>query len=174
MVEGTDLCPIERLVKHLEELLQEPDSHASVNRALDVLFDLNVLGLTKHKFSIEEKTEIGPLLKQVMSRLEYCVRTEVFQFPTSSFVAACTVRSGVQYLLQFYKDFPVDNVGSTLDLHMKELLVDIVDWEEYDECFKEFQDDPYAAGCNLTEARRLMEKKMRSDHWWWWSDEPQK
>lgn len=161
----------DQLVSDLQHLMtiEDPRSAASIGCSIDIFYDLYEIGIAKQDFTEEEKRTIGNLFASVMPKLEVCIDREIFQFPTSSFKAACIIRSGLQYLVENYTDFPTgDNTFTTTTLrNSKHWLTDKIDWDEYRKCFENFRADPFGVDCySDSDDEEEVECRERTHYWW--------
>ncbi len=162
----------DKLVSDLRDLatIEDPLSAASIGCSIDIFYDLYEIGnITKQVFTDEEIKTIGRLLASVMPKLEVCIDREILQFPTSSFKSACIIRSGLQYLVDNYADFPAEgDTSSTLGNSRHWLLSDKnVDWDGYRECFENFRADPFGVDCHSDSSDDEQKYMERTTHYWW-------
>lgn len=126
------------------------------NLLLTCIFDIEIAGL---QFTRDESELAGPLLKDCLTCLDDWTSSSQM---TYSGVASdfSPMRSGLQFLLDNYKDFP-DGWGGTLGSHLEEFESgsDLIEWDEE---FRELE--PQATKCEYFDSIR---DKIPDSHWWW-------
>lgn len=131
-------------------------------RLLETIFYIQSLQIN---FSQEEREFIGPQLLAVTPAVEdWCIATTV-EMTRANFESYKVERSGLQFLLEDYVDFPT---GSLLSLHSMDRYSDrVYDWDS------EFQGHQIRNTCTVEDARSKLDFVPKS-HWWWGKDKPHK
>ena len=160
------------LVNLLRELLAaakdsgETCSPKLAHRAEDVLVKFFEIGKKRSSFTADEKRTVGPLIKAVLPALELKVDREIRRFPTTAFETVCACRSGLQYLLDDYRDFPTSAEKGSIILLAEDLekFAESLDLEEYDDSFRNYQVNEFDPAIDVSAEIT----KVLKSHWWWW------
>ncbi|CAG7833430.1 unnamed protein product [Allacma fusca] len=105
-----------------------------VDNAEDCLFAIYKAGISQVKFTPEEKTEIGPLVHQSLPALGSRISYIVSHFPPTSVENSKIERSGLQFVLDDFKDLPASTGSAATiekDLSDFEIAEDIEGWDDY-------------------------------------------
>ena len=76
-----------------------------VEQVTDLLFKI---GKNRVEFSEEQKV-IGPLMKEIIQNIDNCISYHVCVFDPDIALDNLVLRSGIQFLLDNFKEFPVTN-----------------------------------------------------------------
>lgn len=103
---------IETLVQSLENLknlnYSSPSlafsSHAKVENLLRLIYEI---GITKTKFTEEQKKTVGPLLLNAIRPIQIHAERVGCQYRTSLESSVLTKRSAIEFLIKDYGDLPV-------------------------------------------------------------------
>lgn len=103
---------IETLVQSLENLknlnYSSPSlafsSHAKVENLLRLIYEI---GITKPKFTEEQKKTVGPLLLNAIRPIQIHAERVGCQYRTSLESSVLTKRSAIEFLIKDYGDLPV-------------------------------------------------------------------
>lgn len=135
--------------------------------AENFLFSIYKAGVSGIDYTPEEKKTIGPLIPPALQALGYRVFTLDNSFGSVS-VDSCRIeRSGLQFLLDDFKDFPAsaEDKSQTLENVLKE-FVDREDIESLDEHLKSSVFDPYIEDGVRSQTFEEEIGKLPSTHWW--------
>ncbi|CAL1540065.1 unnamed protein product [Lymnaea stagnalis] len=139
-----------------------------INNAEDCLFAIYKAGLSLINFTQEEKLEFGILLQQALPAIGCRISYIVSNFPPGSLRSSKIERSGLQFLFDDYKDFPVSKNNEDGDAYdMSTALSDFrekEDIEAWDDCLKRMVVDDLDPGVGAPQPSTPV---VPSTHWWW-------
>jgi hypothetical protein len=140
---------------------EDSETVAMMNMAEKVLIVLYRMSVSGVVIQDADKVVIGPLLELCLPALKLKAELEMDKFPYSSFVCACTLRSGLQYLLDEYGSLPCSE--GTLELPLNRMRTEL-DLDHYDTLLSTYVADIYDPVGNryLEEGSKVPE----SHHWW--------
>lgn len=124
-------------------------------------------GVSKVNYTPEEKKTIGPLVPLALQALGYRVFNLDNNFGSET-VDSCRIeRSGLQFLLDDFKDFPAssEDQSHTLEKVLKE-FADREDIESLDERLKSSVFDPYIDDGVRSQSFEDEIAQLPSTHWW--------
>ena len=155
----------EGLVKSLIDslaVLTRADLDDSDGAIIDVFYNLYEVGLVRVEIvDHTDRNSIASLLKTVLPNMKTFVEDETDTFPSTTFECSCVVRSGLQFLLDNYRDFP------TLNKSLEEFKSSL-DLEEFDDCFENYTPGIFDISIDLQLVSTQIEK-LPSHHYRWWS-----
>lgn len=137
--------------------------------AEDLLYAIYKAGVSEINYTPAEQKTIGPLVPPALQALGYRVFTLDNSFGSSS-VDSCRIeRSGLQFLLHDFKDFPAssEDNSQTLEKVLKE-FADREDIESLDEHLKSSVFDPYIDG-DRSQSFEEEIAKLPLTHWWFFA-----
>ena len=120
------------------------------------------IGQSHYRFTDDDQKTLGPLMETALPQLIHKIHSEIIGFLTPSFVTICTIRSGLQYLLDDYTQFPTST--GNLEASLKRMMSG-VDMLEYDYNLKHYELEPYDF-YDDKEISHEIQLAPRS-HWWW-------
>ena len=165
-----ETCKIRMLVDILKRLIERQNSATILEDGkwlmehvvVQVFFTLYHMCREGYRFSDADRRMVGPLLQTTLPRLRFQLFSEIANFPKSFYHKACAIRSGLQYLLDQYPIFPQS--GGVFKEALEQ-LVEHLDLEDYDACFKGYRPDLYNHHIDHLLATDILQ--MPKSHWWW-------
>lgn len=164
------LTPVANVIAALEDLHKTGFDHSqagfqrSAHQAATLLRALYKVHTSGAEYTRKDKERVGPLVEPALSAITNWIGLTVDRFPPHRNIAhSKRERSGLQFLLDDYKDFP--SVGSkTIADSLKSFRIS-ADIEEWDEKLKDpsFTADFEIVEFDLTEDEKL---KLPQSHWW--------
>lgn len=135
--------------------------------AENLLLAIYKAGVSKINYTLEEKKNIGPLVPPALQALGYRLFTLENGFGSGPVDSSRIERSGFQFLLDDFKDFPIsfEEKSQTLETALKE-FVDHEDFESLDERLKTSVLDPYVDDGVRSQSFEEEIAKLPSTHWW--------
>ena len=128
------------------------------------IFDLEIEQIVLGE---EEKVKLGPLIHQSFPHLENCIYFEYMNFPTSSFVSACYIRSGLQFLLDNYSNyFPKQE----LEMVRERILIfrESLDLDDLDDSLREYTHREFEPFIDVSKTTTKLEDMGLIDQHFWW------
>ena len=154
---------IERL-RHLVQLKSIPETRQDEELLRyfggKVLISLFHAGQAGYRFSDDERRIVGPLLEMALLNLEEKLYHEIDEFPTSSYHNVCSIRSGLQYLLDDYLLFPTPDGDLQ---HTLTLWVPQLDLKRYDNYLWNYKPYPHQS----VDDSSYHIHQTPNHHWWW-------
>uniref|UniRef100_A0A1B6KIZ3 Uncharacterized protein n=1 Tax=Graphocephala atropunctata TaxID=36148 RepID=A0A1B6KIZ3_9HEMI len=134
--------------------------------AEDLLFTVYKAGVSNTAYTFEEKLIIGPLIPPALQGLGYKLSTLQSSFSSHSVDAMRIQRSGLQFFIDIFKDFPSSSEKSeTLEDTLKE-FVEREDLDGLDECLRTAEFDSYTDDSERSAGLQAEIAKLPSTHWW--------
>lgn len=163
---------IEKIIERLKTLAKSKFSCKEELRvvkvaAQDFFFEVFEVGISNTTFTYEEKRTIGPLVPPALRDLGYGLTILEGMFSSGSIDSARIERSGLQFFIDTFKDFPAstedgsESLEKTIDEFLYHEDVDAIDRHlktaaSFDDCF----DFPRSPSFEAEIA------KLPSTHWW--------
>ena len=96
--------PVEKLIKKLNNLNNNPYQKikSNVSEMLDIVYEL---GAAKIEFTKDEQSIIGSLIEDIIEPINTCIFNIGFDFEHNHAVSGLKLRSGLQFMLDNFKDF---------------------------------------------------------------------
>ncbi|KAG8271667.1 hypothetical protein J6590_057687 [Homalodisca vitripennis] len=135
--------------------------------AEDLLFAFYKAGVLNIAYTLEEKRTIGPLVQPALQGLGYKLSTLQSSFSSHSTDAVRIQRSGLQFFIDTFKDFPAstDDKSATLEETLKE-FVEHEDLDGLDDCLRTAEFDCYSDDSERSATLQAEISKLPSTHWW--------
>lgn len=120
------------------------------------------IAISDYKFTSEEKSDIGKLLVNSVSNLQFYLSLRVDDYDSHSGLIARHDRSSLQFLLDNYKDFQLPD-GERLQTYLDNLIdpEDLKQWDRYLLNYIDGEEDAIV-DISSKEFSRIPET-----HWWW-------
>ena len=132
----------------------------TLDEILNLLFKI---GKNKIEFSEEERKVIGPLMKEIIQNIDNFISVMITYDPEAE-LDNLIRRSGIQFLLDNFKEFPV-TVDEVLGDSLK-MLQESENLEEFDESL--MTDHPLGLGYVIFEPAELKRPEgVPETHKWW-------
>jgi len=95
------------LIQHLEELhsTDKENEHRRNKKAKNALLTIFGTEINHTKTTEEDKQTIGPQLITALPTIHTCIAEEINKMTTTSYEEACYLRSGIQLLMDNYKNY---------------------------------------------------------------------
>lgn len=108
---------------------------------------------------------LGTLIHECLPRLAKAIREDTARFPLDGRYISCLVRSGLQHLLDYYRQVPYKNHTEVLDGALAD-FERAANLPAYDQCFRQYRGPPPRPHLGFPVMGTC------PDHHWWWSWEP--
>ena len=138
--------------------------------AEDLLFAVYKAGVSNIVYTDNEKRTIGPLVPSAMQGLGYQLSDLQISFSSQSIDSVRIQRSGFQFLIDIFKDFPAKTEDKSISFEesLKE-FVEREDVEGLDERLKTAEFDPYSDDSERSTMLQAEIVKLPSTHWWFFN-----
>ncbi|KAG8271669.1 hypothetical protein J6590_057689 [Homalodisca vitripennis] len=138
-----------------------------LSNAEDLLFAVYKAGVLNTAYTLEEKRTIGPLVPIALQALGYKLSTLENSFSSHSIDAVRIQRSGLQFFIDTFKDFPLstEDKPATLEETLKE-FVEREDLNGLDDCLRTAEFDCYSDDSERSANLQAEISKLPSTHWW--------
>ena len=139
-----------------------------INNAEDLLFAVFEVGAAQIALTLEEKMEFAPMIQDALSAIGFRVCRIVLDFPPGGLDSSKIERSGLQFIFDYFKDFPqqnTDDEASSITQDLEEFWEeqDVDEWDEFlDGITTEYMDP----GIGLS----TYETPDVPQHHWWFFD----
>ena len=110
----------------------------------------------KKNYNKQKEIKEKNTLDNNLSKIIFCIDAHTDSFPKPSIREACLIRSGLQFLLDYW----LNNEGYE---EIKDVLLSQIDLDEFDYRLKHFFHSPEHPNTITAEER----SEFPSSHWWW-------
>ena len=156
-----------RALRKLENLNMRPDIETKFHYTVCEQFLLTIYyaGIHNVHYTDAEKLEIGPLFHRIRGYISFLVGSCEYGFYTTAITYSKLERSGLEFLMNDYSDFPAEKEGTKTLKEDFEEIKEFDDVEGWDILFKEYTPDD----CYFPESAPPDPRVPRS-HFWWFTD----
>lgn len=135
--------------------------------ATNILFEVYKAGVSNTTFTSEEKRTIGPLIPLALQGLAYKLSILHVSFSSNSIDSLRIQRSGLQFFIDIFKDFPAstEDESESLEKILKEFL-EREGVDALDDRLRTAEFDPYCDDGERSASLQAEIAKLPSTHWW--------
>lgn len=168
----TTASRVSKIIEELKKLANssfnsKEDLLRASTAATDLLFASYQAGVSNPTYSCEDQQVIGSLVPAALQGLSYKISQLQTSFSSTSIDTVRIQRSGLQFFIDTFKDFPVNTPGTSQTL--KEALQEFVEREDIeglDERLRTAEFDPYCDDSERSASFEAEIAKLPSSHWW--------
>lgn len=103
---------VRKLINALAELKAGPPLQNVENKVRYVLEAAYETGISRIEFNDEERRQIGLLIKDVIKPIDQCLFEVGYSFDHNQAASNLVLRSGLQFMLDNFKNFPISDDNS--------------------------------------------------------------
>ena len=107
-----------------------------IDNAADLLFAVFEVGTAQIALTLEDKMEFAPMIQEALPAIGCRICCIVLDFPPGGLDSSKIERSGLQFIFDYFKDFPqknTDDAASSITQDLEELWEeqDVDEWDEF-------------------------------------------